>query len=125
MRCNMGKAVAHRYRAAGYLLGALFLGANALAQTPATPLPSPLTLGQALALADAPHPDLDIARSNIDRARARVLEQESRQGTRAYLDLIPEQVNPSTGGGGVNDSRARILVSRQLTDFGRTRALEN
>lgn len=90
-----------------------------------TPLPSPLTLGQALALADAPHPDLDIARSNIDRARARVLEQESRQGTRAYLDLIPEQVNPATGGGSVNDSRARILVSRQLTDFGRTRALEN
>jgi outer membrane protein TolC len=53
------------------------------------------------------------------------LEQESRQGTRAYLDLIPEQVNPSTGGGGVNDSRARILLSRQLTDFGRTRALES
>ena len=92
---------------------------------PATPLPSPLTLGQALALADEPHPDLEMARSNIDRARARVLEQASRQGTRAYLDIIPEQVNSSTGGGTSNDSRARVLVTRQLTDFGRTHALEN
>ncbi len=111
------------HRGATFLL-LLFLGQPAPAQTPA-PLPSPLTLGQALALADEPHPELDVARADIDRARARVQEQESRQGTRAYLDLIPEWVNPSTGGGGTNDSRARILLSKQLTDFGRTRSLES
>lgn len=97
-------------------------GYDAAAQT-AMPLPNPLTLGQALALADEPHPDLDAARAEVERARARVQEQESRQGARAYLDLTPERVNPSTGGGGINDSRARLLLSKQLTDFGRTRAL--
>ncbi len=111
------------HRGAAFLL-LLFLGQPAPAQTLA-PLPSPLTLGQALALADEPHPELDVARADIDRARARVQEQESRQGTRAYLDLTPEWVNPSTGGGGTNDSRARILLSKQLTDFGRTRSLES
>ncbi len=124
MNGGMGRAVWRRW-AAGCFLGTVLVGADVRAQAPAAPLPSPLTLGQALALADDPHPDLDVARSDIERARARVLEQESRQGTRAYLDLTPEWVNPSTGGGGVNDSRARILLSRQLTDFGRTRALEN
>lgn len=99
-------------------------GAETPAQTLA-PLPTPLTLGQALALADEPHPELDLAQADLNRARARVLEQEARQGTRAYLDLTPEWVNPSTGGGSVNDSRARLLLSRQLTDFGRTRALES
>ncbi len=117
------RGVAHRYCGAAFML-LLFLGLPAHAQTLA-PLPSPLTLGQALALADEPHPDLDTARADIARARARVQEQESRQGTRAYLDLTPEWVNPSTGGGGTNDSRARILLSKQLTDFGRTRALES
>jgi outer membrane protein TolC len=97
---------------------------TAAAQTPA-PLPSPLTLGRALALADEPHPELDVARADIERARGRLFEQEARQGTRAYLDLTPEWVNPSTGGGGTNDSRARLLLSKQLTDFGRTRALES
>jgi outer membrane protein TolC len=108
--------------AATLLFGAVC--AAAVAQT-ATPLPSPLTLGQALALADETHPDLDVARADIERARGHLLEQGARQGTRAYLDLTPERVNPSMGGGGVNDSRARILLSRQLTDFGRTRALES
>lgn len=111
------------HRGAAFVL-LLFMAQPTLAQSP-PPLPSPLTLGQALALADEPHPDLDVARADVERARARVQEQESRQGTRAYLDLIPEWVNPSTGGGGTNDSRARILLSKQLTDFGRTRALES
>ena len=108
--------------AAALLFSAVCIAA--VAQT-TTPLPSPLTLGQALALADETHPDLDVARADIERARGRLLEQEARQGTRAYFDLTPERVNPSMGGGGGNDSRARILLSKQLTDFGRTRALES
>lgn len=117
------RGVIHSHRAAAFML-LLTLGLPVPAQTLA-PLPSPLTLGQALALADEPHPDLDAARADVERARARVQEQESRQDARAYLDLTPEWVNPSTGGGGANDSRARILLSKQLTDFGRTRALES
>lgn len=125
MRHIPGRAIAYRRWATGCLLGALCLGADVLAQKPVAPLPSPLTLGQALALADESHPDLDVARADVDRARAQSLAQEARQGARAYLDLTPEWVNPSTGGGGTNDSRARILLSKQLTDFGRTRALES
>ncbi len=119
---SRNRGVTHCYRGAVFMLF-LSLGFPVQAQSAAS-LPSPLTLGQALALADEPHPELDVARADIDRARARAQEQESRQGTRAYLDLIPEWVNPSTGGG-TNDSRARILLSKQLTDFGRTRALES
>jgi len=123
MRRYGGRRFACWRRAAACLMAASFVAA-ARAQSPAAPLPSPLTLGQALALADAPHPDLDVAQADLARARARLLEQEARQGTRAYLDLTPERVSPSTGGGSLDDSRARVLLSRQLTDFGRTRSLE-
>lgn len=86
-------------------------------------LPNPLTLEQALTLADEDHPDLALARAEIERARARLLEVESREGVRAYIELAPERVVPSTGDESLDDSRARVVVSRQLYDFGRTRAL--
>jgi outer membrane protein TolC len=89
-------------------------------------LPQPLTLEQALALADADHPDLDLAQADLERARSRRLEVESFTGTRAWLDLTPERVVPSTTGGDfIDDSRARILISKPLYDFGRSRALED
>lgn len=86
-------------------------------------LPSPLTLEHALALADEDHPDLALARSGIEHARARLLEVESREGVRAYIELAPERAVPSTGGGSLDDSRMRLVISKQLFDFGRTRSL--
>lgn len=87
------------------------------------PLPNPLTLEQALALADEPHPDLDFARADLALAQARQLETGARYSTRAYLDITSETVEPSTGGGHIDDSRARVLVNRPIYDFGDTRAL--
>jgi len=94
--------------------------------TPASrpPLPSPLTLGQALAQADQAHPDLDLAQAQVDQARARLFATEAESGTRAYLELAPERVEPSVGGGSVNDSHARVFISKRLYDFGRSRAHE-
>lgn len=87
------------------------------------PLPNPLTLEQALALADEPHPDLEFARAELALAQAHRLDAGARYETHAYLDITPETADPSTGGGYLDDSRARILVTRPLYDFGQTRAL--
>jgi outer membrane protein TolC len=84
-----------------------------------------LSLAQALSLADASHPDLDLARADLERARSRRLDAEAVSGTRAWIDLTPERVVPSTGGDSLNDSRARLIVTKPLYDFGRSRALED
>jgi outer membrane protein TolC len=90
------------------------------------PLPNPLTLEQSLALADAPHPDLDRARARVDAARAGLTQAESGSGFRAHADLTPQWVLPSqrVNDDYLNDSRARLLVSKRLYDFGRSAALE-
>lgn len=87
-----------------------------------TPLPNPLTLEQALALADESHPDLDFARAELALVQARQLESGGHYATRAYLDISAETVDPSSGGGYLDDSRARLLVNRPIFDFGYTRA---
>lgn len=97
--------------------------ALARAETPAS-LPSPLTLEAALALADEPHPDLALARADVARARARVLDAEARTGVQSFADVTPEWANPTTQSDGINDSRARLVLAKPLYDFGRTRAFE-
>lgn len=100
---------------------------NAWASQPAPvppPLPKPLSLEHALTFADEPHPQLALAEAEIARARARVLEAESRAGTRLFADVTPERAQPAIGGPDINDSRARVLLSKQLYDFGRQSALE-
>ena len=77
-----------------------------------TPLPNPLTLEQALALADESHPDIDFARAELALAQARQLESGGHYATRAYLDISAKTVDPSSGGGYLDDSRARLLVNR-------------
>lgn len=105
--------------APGFALGA----ALALAGAPA-PLPNPLTLEAALAAADEPHPDLALASADLARERARVLEAEARTGAQSFADLTPEWANPTTQAGGINDSRARLVLAKPLYDFGRSRAFE-
>jgi outer membrane protein TolC len=105
-------------------LGALCWIAPVTSGAESAPLPTPLTLEQALALADETHPDLDLARADLERSRARLIDAEARSGARLLADLTPERAQPSAGGPDINDSRARILLSKQLTDFGRQAALE-
>jgi outer membrane protein TolC len=110
----------------GALFGLLLIGA-AQAATAATsgPLPSPLTVEQALALADEAHPDLDRAQARLQAAQAGLDQAESTSGTHAFVDLTPQVVLPSThiNNDLVNDSRARVLLSKRLYDFGRTASL--
>jgi outer membrane protein TolC len=107
-------------------LGLLLIGI-AQAATPASsgPLPSPLSLEQALALAEESHPDLDLAQAQLQAAQAGLDKAESVSGTRAFVDLTPQTVLPSTriNNDLVNDSRARFLISKPLYDFGRTASL--
>lgn len=115
---------AHRAAAGACLLGTV-LALHAVAADGPAPLPNPLTLEQALAFAEAAHPDLELARARLDQARAGQIEAAARLGARLYLELAPEAVQPAVGSNGwVNDSRARLVLSKPLTDFGRTRALE-
>jgi outer membrane protein TolC len=88
-----------------------------------TPLPSPLTLEQALAFAEDAHPDLDRAQARLNAANAGLDQAESTSGLRAYIDITPQWVRPSTDDEQVNDSRARLLISKRLYDFGRTSSL--
>lgn len=85
----------------------------------AEPLPQPLTLAQALALAEGAHPELETARAGVALADADSALAESRFGLRAHLDLTPQGVQPANEDGFTDDSRARLVVSKPLYDFGR------
>ena len=122
-----GEAGAGRRQRAGAWLALLLAGAAHAAepQTSSAPLPSPLTLEQALALAEGAHPDLDRARARLTAANAGLDQAESTSGLRAHIELTPQWVLPSlrTDDELVNDSRTRLLISKRLYDFGRTASL--
>ncbi len=89
------------------------------------PLPDPLTLETVLRLAEEPHPDLDAQLARVEHARSGVLAARSRYGSELTVDLDPRLSDfaAEPGHDFVNDSRARLLFSKRLYDFGRTRAL--
>lgn len=88
----------------------------------AEPLPQPLTLAQALALAEGAHPEMESARAEVALADADAAFADSRLGVRAFLDLTPQTVQPANENGFTDDSRARLVVTKPLYDFGRTTA---
>lgn len=104
------------------MLAAAAIGLAAAPAQAAAPLPQPLTLADALALADESHPQLHAAQAALETARADRETARARDGTRAYLDLTPQWVRPTTENDWVDDARARVIVSKPLYDFGRTRA---
>jgi len=121
-----GEGGASRWQRAGACFGLLLVGLAQAAEPAATaPLPSPLTLEQALALAEDAHPDLERARARLTAANAGLDLAESTSGLRAQIDFTPQWVLPSvrTDDELVNDSRSRLLISKRLYDFGRTASL--
>ena len=123
---HKGTAVAFRRTITSGLVFCLTAASHSIAavEPPPAPLPNPLTLPQALAFADQAHPDLALAQAEINRARAGLLAAEAQTGVRSYVELTPERVKPSGGGGSVDDSRARFVISKRLYDFGRSRGRE-
>lgn len=107
-------------RLSAVCFGLLFM--QAMAAEPPVAVPRVLTLEQAWAFAEARHPDLDHAQARLDAARAGLDLAASANGTRALVDLTPQWVQPSvrTEDELVNDSRARLVISKRLYDFGRT-----
>jgi outer membrane protein TolC len=90
------------------------------------PLPSPLTLEQALAIADQAHPDRMLADAALEQARARYRQaaavDDFELGFTAELRAIdPSEIAVYQTH---NDSLARLNLSKQLYDFGRSARAE-
>jgi outer membrane protein TolC len=86
------------------------------------PLPSPLTLGNALSLADERHPDRVSADAALAQAEAHRLQVDATDDIRVGLSAELRAIEPSEIAiyQTHNDSLARLSVSKQLYDFGRT-----
>ena len=85
-------------------------------------LPQPLTLEAALARADLPAPELDLAVSGQAAAEAVREEADSRRRLRLDLEGRLRWGDPLGAGYSRNDSAFTLVARRRLTDFGRTRA---
>jgi outer membrane protein TolC len=102
----------------------LVVGVTPLAVTAAeqAPLPTPLTLQQALSIADQAHPERLLADAALEQARARYRQAGASDDFELGLTAELRVVDPSelayyqTN----NDSLARLNLSKQLYDFGRT-----
>ncbi len=86
------------------------------------PLPSPLSLQQALSIADGVHPDRLLADAALAQARARYQQAGSEDDLKLDFTAELRAVDPSDYSifQTHNDSLARINLSKQLYDFGRT-----
>ena len=79
----------------------------------------PLTLDEALATADAPHPDLAIAESDLAISLADRDQANSRQDFNLFIDGSL-RTGKQLGGNWAADNIGRIVARKPLLDFGRT-----
>ena len=88
------------------------------------PLPEPLTLQAALAAVPADHPELLLAAAERDLARAEQEAADALTGLRASAFAEGRIIEPSSLApeSSRNDSRATVLASKRLYDFGRSRS---
>lgn len=89
-------------------------------------LPDPLTLEAALALADDPHPALEVASARLDAARAEQQRAGARDGLEIGVEGRLRVIEPSDAAADQdnNDSSARLYLRKRLYDFGQTAALQ-
>ena len=132
MKGGQWSVLVHRWQAmpwraarSGLLLLCTLLMASPMLQADSSstvPLPTPLTLVDALSLANDSHPDLRIAWANVSRAGIRLREVESSYGVNTLLELQP-RVASSASVSGVDfedDSRFGLVIRKRLSDFGRS-----
>jgi outer membrane protein TolC len=105
----------------GVLLFILLSTTAGFAQTQ-EPLPSPLSLEYALNLADSEHPDRNLADAALAQAEAEKQLTDSKDDLRVDLSAELRAIEPSEIAiyQTHNDSLARLRISKQLYDFGRT-----
>lgn len=89
------------------------------------PLPDPLTLEAALALADEYHPVLDEAAARVDAARAGLAEAGAKDSLQLGFEgrarlVQPVHISPDRS---ANDSAARLYLRKRIYDFGESEAL--
>ena len=112
----------------GVVCGALYIASvYAETETPATtppPLPSPLTLTQALAHADDVHPDIELAKARMDLSQAQADATRASTGLEIKGQILPqyvERANPLLDF--VNtDHQAHLIITKRLYDFGASAA---
>ncbi len=92
----------------------------------ADPLPEPLTLDDALQLADGDHPALALSRARLAQQEAEAARIAADDAIDIGATLEARVVDPPSSAldQDNNDSRATLFVRKRLYDFGHTRALE-
>jgi len=107
-------------RLLGWGLWLLFTGQ--LAAAALDPLPSPLTLEQALSLADQTHPERELADAALEQARAEQAGVDAADDLELQFSAALSAIDPSpvAEDQSNNDNWARLRLSKQLTDFGQT-----
>ncbi|MET0045383.1 MAG: TolC family protein [Candidatus Thiodiazotropha sp. 6PLUC3] len=86
------------------------------------PLPTPLSLEYALSLADDGHPERVLADAALAQSEAEKLEADAGDDLRIDVSAELRAIEPSEIAiyQTHNDSLARLRISKQLYDFGRT-----
>ena len=132
MNGGQWSVLVHRWQAmpwraarSGLLLLCTLLMASPMLQADSSstvPLPTPLTLVDALSLANDSHPDLRIAWANVSRAGIRLREVESSYGVNTLLELQPRVASRASVSGVdfEDDSRFGLVIRKRLSDFGRS-----
>jgi len=96
----------------------------AAAQEGPDPLPDPLTLEQALVLADEADPAMQEVQAAVELARAGVLEAEARDGVNVWFEGRARWIEPAdnTSDDSNDDHKVSLLARKNLYDFGRSSA---
>jgi len=86
------------------------------------PIPDPLSLNEALVFSEHPHPVLSIANLRVQSALNSKSEAESTTDFNAYFEGRLRYVEPSSVSSDKthDDHRAAIILSKTLSDFGRS-----
>jgi len=113
-----------RYSVLFFFLHIAFLPIPSAKAQDLPPLPSPLTLDDALAFADTSHPALELAGARLEQAAAGLADAKATTGTRVSALGQLGVVKPSRRSVDRDhkDHIARLLVSKRLYDFGYTSA---
>jgi len=108
----------------GLLYGIVWAGIVQADTTAPEPLPSPLTLEQALALADDSHPDIELAKARLSMSQAQASAVQAQTGLEITGQILPQYVQRTSPALAFqnSDNQAHLLITKRLYDFGASEA---